>query len=95
MGKIGGDASGEARSFRAYMRKIEEERVSADNPMTRKEYFARKLADLIAKGNIKAMELYLKIMGELDNNVNVTINQPRDLTPEEAAALQKHLEENY
>jgi hypothetical protein len=77
------------------MRKIDEERVSADNPMTRKEYYCRKLADLIAKGNIKAFELYLKIMGELDNNVNVTINQPRDLTPEEAAALQKHLEENY
>lgn len=91
----GGIASGEARSFKAFLQKIDNERVSADSPMTRKEYYARKLADLMAKGNIKAFELYLKIMGELDNNVNVTINQPRDLTLEEAAALQKHLEENY
>lgn len=91
----GGINSGKTRSMQSYMREIENERVKEGSSMKKKEDFARKLADLVAKGNLKAMELYLKLMGELDNNVNLTIRNPRDLTPEEAAALHKHLEENY
>lgn len=95
MGKIGGDASGEARSFKKLLNEIGRECASEKSPMEKKEFVARKLYELAGKGNLKAIELLMRVLNELDDNVTLTINQPRDLTPEEAAALQKHLEENY
>lgn len=92
---MGGKASGKARSFKALLKEISEEAAAQGSAMSRKEYVARKLYELAGKGNIKAMELLMKVLNELDDNVTLTIKQPRDLTPEEAAALQKHLNENY
>lgn len=66
-----------------------------DNGKPKGDYLMRKLVDMAAKGNIKALELILRVLKQFDDAVTLTINQPRDLTPEEAAALQKHLEENY
>lgn len=91
----GGIASGEARSFKKLLSEIGKECASEKSPMQKKEFVARKLYELAAKGNIKAIKLLMRALNELDDNVTLTINQPRDLTPEEAAALQKHLEENY
>lgn len=91
----GGKASGEARSFNALLRQIGEEAASAATDMPRKEYVARRLYDLAARGNIKAMELIMKVTKELDESVTLNIQQPRDLTPEEAAALAKQLEKQY
>lgn len=91
----GGIASGEARSFKKLLSEIGKECASEKSPMEKKEFVARKLYELAGKGNLKAIELLMRVLNELDDNVTLTINQPRDLTPEEAAALQKHLEENY
>ena len=91
----GGIASGEARSFKKLLSEIGKECASKKSPMEKKEFVARKLYELAGKGNLKAIELLMRVLNELDDNVTLTINQPRDLTPEEAAALQKHLEENY
>lgn len=92
---MGGIASGQSRSFKALLKQIGEEAASTGSPMQRKEYVARKLYELAGKGNLKAMELIMKATNELEENLNLNITQPRDLTPEEAAALQKHLEDNY
>lgn len=91
----GGIASGKARSFKKLLDEIGRECASEKSPMEKKEFVARKLYELAGKGNLKAIELLMRVLNELDDNVTLTINQPRDLTPEEAAALQKHLEENY
>ena len=91
----GGKASGEARSFKKLLSEIGKECASEKSQMEKKEFVARKLYELAGKGNLKAIELLMRVLNELDDNVTLTINQPRDLTPEEAAALQKHLEENY
>lgn len=91
----GGIASGEARSFKKLLSEIGKEHASEKSSMEKKEFVARKLYELAAKGNIKAIKLLMRALNELDDNVTLTIKQPRDLTPEEAVALQKHLEENY
>lgn len=93
--EMGGIASGEARSFKKLLSEIGKECASEKSSMEKKEFVARKLYELAGKGNLKAIELLMRVLNELDDNVTLTINQPRDLTPEEAAALQKHLEENY
>lgn len=95
LGKRGGEASGRSRSFKALLNQIGEEAASAAADMPRKEYVARRLYDLAARGNIKAMELIMKVTKELDESVTLNIQQPRDLTPKEAAALAKQLEKEY
>lgn len=95
MGKIGGEASGQSRSFKALLKQIGEEEAAKGSPMQRKEYVARRLYELAGKGNIKAMELIMKVTNELEENITLNVKQPRDLTPEEAAALTKKIEEEY
>lgn len=91
----GGKASGKARSFKALLKEIGEEIAAAGSEINRKEYVARRLYELAGKGNIKAMELIMKVTNELEENITLNVKQPRDLTPEEAAALTKKIEEEY
>lgn len=91
----GGIASGQSRSFKALLKQIGEEEAAKGSPMQRKEYVARRLYELAGKGNIKAMELIMKVTNELEENITLNVKQPRDLTPEEAAALTKKIEEEY
>lgn len=63
---------------------------------TRKEVSAIQVASRMARGDLKAIELGLKILGETKEQVDLTITRPpRDLTVEEAAQLRKELEKEY
>ena len=87
------DAKKEKKRLRNLLKGIVDEEMS--NGKQRGEALMRKLVEMAYNGNIKAMELVVRMLNEMEDNVTLTINQPRDLTPEEAAALQKHLEEEY
>lgn len=55
----------EKRAFMEIFTEILDENVGKDNPVSRKELIARKLAELAFKnGNIKAIELIAKFVGE-------------------------------
>lgn len=86
----GGIASGEARSFKKLLIDISKEGASAGSAMSRKEYIARKLVELAGKGNLKAIELLMRVMNELDDNVTVNIAR-RELTAEEASSYLEEL----
>lgn len=88
----GGIASGEARSFKRMLGDIGKEAASQGSNVSRKEYIARRLYDLAGKGNLKAIELLMRVLNELDDTVTLNV-KTRDLNAEEAAKLLHELEQ--
>lgn len=68
-GRKGGKASGEKRAMLKSFREIDAETTTSDE----RTAMLRRLKDMAMRGNIKALELYLKIIGEYETKVTAQV----------------------
>lgn len=71
-GKKGGIASGKSRAALKSFRQIDAETTTSEE---RREMLD-KLKQMALRGNIKALELYLKIIGEYETKIMASIREP-------------------
>lgn len=98
LGRIGGIESGRVRREKRALRELLEEAldmvvVRKGKPVTMKAAAAAELADKMAGGSLKAIEIGARLLGESEERHSVTVTNARDLTPEEQAAIYAKLDE--